>query len=288
MGNNDPEGAKMIGAIIGDVIGSRFEGKTPPVSTAFDLFNKECRYTDDTVLTVAIANSILTGDAYEKSLRSFFNRYPHAGYGGSFKTWARDPLEMTNNSFGNGSAMRVSPIAWAFNDMNSVSCAAIQSAVMSHGHPEGIKGAVAIATSIFLAKNGASKAEIKDNVEKLGYPKIEGLPRIEGNHFATCQGTVPQAVWAFLESENFEDSIRKSIMIGGDVDTIACMAGSIAHAYYDDIPEYMVIKTLESLTEHLATITVDFMKKYVDKEFNYIIKQSEDAAKLDLFRSLFS
>lgn len=278
----------MLGAILGDIIGSRFEKRTPPVSKAFNLFHDDCVFTDDTVLSVAVADCILNGKSYEAAIREYFLKYPYAGYGGAFKLWANNPIGVAYDSFGNGSAMRVAPIGWAFDTEESVMEEAAKTAICSHNHPEGIKGAQAVALAVFLARNGTDKQEIKNRIREMGYPQID---LVDGSHTGfdvTCQGTVPQAVWSFVESDSVEDAIRRAIMIGGDADTLACIAGAIAHAYYKDLPQDFVDEIFVRLTPDLASITKDFVHKYVDDKIVMDAAQSEDYMKKDLFRSIFT
>ena len=220
----------MLGAIIGDIIGSRFE-KNNIKHKDFELFTNESTFTDDTVLTVAVADCILNDRGYESTIKKYGKKYPLAGYGKTFKLWLAGIIKEPYNSWGNGSAMRVSPIGFAFANEESVLKEAKKSAKITHNHKEGIIGAQAIAMSIFLARKGQSKQEIKSYVEgHFGYNLQRTIEEIRPNYEfdVSCQGSVPEAIIAFLESENFEDTIRTAISIGGDSDTIACMAGAIA------------------------------------------------------------
>jgi ADP-ribosylglycohydrolase len=229
----------MLGAICGDVIGSIYE-RINVKHTQFPLFSEGCRYTDDTTLTVAVADAIMNGKDYADTIREYGRAHPLAGYGSSFIAWLDDPNAGPYDSWGNGSAMRVSPVAWLFDTMEEVLIEAEKSAAVTHNHPEGIKGAQAIASSIFLARNGSSKEEIKKWIEDgFGYDLNRTIDEIRPTYEfdVSCQGSVPEAIIAFLESENYEDCIRKAISIGGDSDTIAAMSGSIAEAYYGYISE---------------------------------------------------
>ena len=234
----------MLGAIIGDITGSRYEFHNIK-TTDFPLISRHSEFTDDTVMTCAVADALMRSGAknstedFEKevitSMQTFGHRYPNAGYGGRFYTWLFEGPVKPYKSFGNGSAMRVSPVAWAFNDLESVEKFAASSARVTHNHHEGIKGAQAVAGSIFLARTGKSKAEIKNYVqEKYHYDLSRTLDEIRPTYRfnETCQDSVPQAITAFLEANDFEDSIRKAVSIGGDSDTIAAITGSIAEGAF--------------------------------------------------------
>ncbi len=251
----------MLGAIIGDIVGSIYEGKTIRRKD-FDLFTPKSHFTDDTVLTVAIADSLLTQTPYAQGVKHYFRRYPRAGYGGRFISWGfSDSLE-PYNSFGNGSAMRVSPIAYAFHDLDTVLQEAERSAACTHNHPEGIKGAQAIAAAVFLARNQSSKPEIKTYIETtFNYTLELDLETVEPAG-VTCQRSVPQALMAFLASTSFEDTLRNAMLIGGDSDTLACMAGGIAEAFYGDIPDEIVQSAFARLDHDLQTTITRFLRQY--------------------------
>ncbi len=251
----------MLGAIVGDIVGSIYECKTIRTKD-FELFTSESRFTDDTVLTVAIAETILNDSDYTQSLKQYFHRYPKAGYGGRFITWVLADKVEPYNSFGNGSAMRVSPIAYAFDDLETVLREAERSAAVTHNHPEGIKGAQAIAAAIFMARKNHNKSEIKSLIEqKFAYNLSLDLNSVEPAG-VSCQSSVPQAIIAFLASTDFEDSIRNAVFIGGDSDTLACMAGSIAEAFYGGVPEAIAQPALLKLDDFLRSVTTEFMSKY--------------------------
>ena len=254
----------MLGAICGDIIGSIYEQDNLK-SKDFPLFQKTCKFTDDTVLTCAIADAILHGRPFVDNLKKFYNFYPKAGYGFMFSKWAKSLERRGYNSFGNGSAMRVSPIAWAYDCLSEVLKQAEASAAVTHDHPEGIKGAQAIAGAILKARMGASKEEIKSFATSFGYDLDFTLDAIreEYQFYATCQQSVPQAVVAFLESTDFEDAIRNAISIGGDSDTIACITGSIAEAFYDGVPEAIAEETFSFLDSRLRGIFDLFRDKYL-------------------------
>lgn len=262
----------MIGLILGDIAGSRFEKQAPPVSKAFDLITDKCCFTDDTVLSCAVADSILNNKDYSSTIIGYHDKYPFAGYGRTFKEWAADKGTVRYESFGNGSAMRVAPIGWAFETEKEVLEEAEKTASSSHCHEEGIKGAKAIALAVFLARKGASKKEIKQKIEFLGYREICWMNVDLHDQFdATCQGTVPQAIWSFLMSNSMEDAIRRAIWIGGDADTLAAMAGAISHAYYyrgaNLIEQKYVDIVVERIPPELLDIVKTFTIKYIDKEF---------------------
>ncbi len=254
----------MLGAIAGDIIGSVYEDR-PIKTTDFPLFSSQCCFTDDTVLTVALADSILNGTPYVEKLKEYYRRYPHAGYGGTFLRWATSSDCRPYNSFGNGSAMRVSPIGFAFQDLATVLERAAQSAEVTHNHPQGIKGAQAVAAAIFLARQGTSKADIRTYVETtFGYDLSESIDQIrEWYAFdVTCQGSVPQAITAFLDSTDFEDAIRNAISIGGDSDTLACMTGGIAQAFYRGLPEAIEARVWQLLDPPLREVVAQFTSTY--------------------------
>jgi len=254
----------MLGAIAGDIIGSIYEFDNIK-TTQFELFNPRCTFTDDTVLTVALADSILSDQPYPQKLKAYYHLYPYSGYGGNFRHWARSNSLSPYNSFGNGSAMRVSPVGFAHDSLESVLHAAELSAAVTHNHPEGIKGAQAVAAAIFLARTGSSQAEIKSYVEStFGYDLSKSLDDIRpGYRFdETCPGSVPQAITAFLESTGFEDAVRLAISLGGDSDTIACITGGIAQAYYKGVPLKIEQRVYQILDARLLDIVVNFRKTY--------------------------
>ena len=255
----------MLGAIAGDIIGSVFENQ-PIKTTDFPLFSPLSRFTDDTVLTVAVAYSILRDLDYTPSLKKFGRKYPGAGYGGTFYQWLHTAVSAPYNSWGNGSAMRVSPVGFAFNSISDVLNEAEKSASVTHNHPEGIKGAQATALAIYLARKSEAKDAIRDEISnRFGYDlnrTLDGI-RPEYTFDVSCQGSVPESIIAFLESENYEDAIRKGISLGGDSDTIACITGGIAQAYYGDVPIDIIKDTESRLPEEFMEIIKEFNKKYV-------------------------
>jgi ADP-ribosylglycohydrolase len=255
----------MIGAIAGDVIGSVYE-VAPTKTKDFPLFSMGSAFTDDTVLTVALADSILNNVPYVLKLKEYHRAYPWAGYGASFAAWAVSEKSEPYQSWGNGSAMRVSPVAFAYNDLEVVLEEAKKSAEVTHNHPEGIKGAQATASAIFLAKTGHDKKFIKDYIEKtFGYDLSQSLAKIRPTYDfdVSCQGSVPQSIIAFLESKNYEDAIRNAISLGGDSDTMACIAGGIAQAFYGEVPEVIQNQVFKKLDGQLGWITRQFIQQYL-------------------------
>ena len=254
----------MIGAIAGDVIGSAYEWHNYK-RTDFPLFDPRCTFTDDTVLTVAVADYLLHGGSYVEKFKEYFRLYPGRGYGAGFRRWAASDRVTPYHSFGNGSAMRVSPVGFAFDSLDAVLAEAKKSAEVTHNSDEGIAGAQSVASAIFLARTGKDKQEIKEFVEStFHYDLSEPLRRIRRDYMfdETCGGSVPQAITAFLESRSVVDAIRKAVSIGGDSDTIACIAGGIAHAYYRKIPRKVEEKVMAILDERLRGVVLEFMAKY--------------------------
>jgi ADP-ribosylglycohydrolase len=257
-------GKIMIGAIAGDIIGSVYEWVNIK-TTDFPLFSSENFFTDDTVLTVAVADCILHGHDYAEKFREYTRDYPGRGYGGAFLNWASAPDSMPYNSWGNGSAMRVSPVGFAFKKLEDVLEEARKSAEVTHNHPEGIKGAQAAATAIFLARSGEKKLKIKSYIEEtFRYDLSQSLDSVRSHYKfdVSCQGSVPQAIIAFLESSDYEDAVRKAISIGGDSDTIACITGGIAQAFYGSVPDFIKKRVTEILDNRLNRITADFCRQF--------------------------
>lgn len=253
----------MIGALAGDIIGSVYEWDNIK-TTDFQLFSPKCFFTDDTVLTVALAESILTGFDYADLMKKYYRKYPNAGYGGSFHRWARSNDTHPYNSWGNGAAMRISPAGFAFDSLHDVLEKSKAYTIVTHNHPEGIKGAQATASAIFLARKKATKAEIKNYVSlTFGYDLDRTCDEIRPVYKfnESCQETVPEAIIAFLESDGFENAIRLAISLGGDSDTLACITGGIAQAFYG-VPEEIRSSVLEILDEKLGAITMEFSHKY--------------------------
>ncbi len=253
----------MIGAIAGDIIGSVYEWN-PIKTTEFPLFGNGCHFTDDSVLTIALADYILHGGEWTEVLKTYANRYPDAGYGANFYAWMRSRESKPYNSWGNGSAMRVSAVGFAFPTIDKVLEEAEKSAIVTHDHPEGVKGAQATAAAIFLARQKKTKPEVKAYIEsQFGYELDEPIDSIrEWYEFdVSCQGTMPPAIRAFYEAENFEQAIRLAVSLGGDSDTLACITGGIAQAYYG-IPDDIRNKCLTYLDEHLLSVVQEFCTRF--------------------------
>ncbi|MBD2319743.1 ADP-ribosylglycohydrolase family protein [Phormidium tenue] len=254
----------MLGAIAGDIIGSIYE-VVPMKRKDFKLFSFGSHFSDDTVLTYAVAKSILTGTNYANNFKKCFWRYPLAGFGQRFTCWAMSNRKEGYNSWGNGAAMRVSPIAWAYNDLDTVLKEAERCTVTTHNHPEGIKGGQATAAAIFLARNGKTKAEIRDYIEQnFNYDLRRTLDEIRPNYKfeVSCQKSVPEAIIAFLESTDFEDAIRNAVSLGGDSDTIACITGSIAEAFYGGVPNAIAQPVWKKLDRRIRQTVTEFRKVY--------------------------
>jgi len=217
------------------------------------------------VLTVALADSLLHGTPFVDLQKRYYRNYPHAGYGGMFHRWARAEDSQPYNSWGNGSAMRVSPVGFAFGTLDEVLEQAKRSAEVTHDHPEGIKGAQAVASAVFLARTGQTKEQVKNYVETtFGYdldtPLDEIRPRYEFE--VSCQKSVPQAIRAFLESRDYESAVRLAISLGGDSDTLACMAGGIAQAFFGAVPETIAHRVYEVLDDPLREMTRKFTETF--------------------------
>jgi ADP-ribosylglycohydrolase len=250
----------MIGAIAGDIVGSVYEWD-PIKTTEFPLFKSNSCFTDDTVLTLAIAYAVLNHGGYQEPLKTFGRKYPYAGYGGRFSQWLVSDDSSPYNSWGNGSAMRVSSIGFAFNSIDDVLTEAKKTAEVTHNHPEGIKGAQATALAVYLARTGVTKDEIRAEItERFGYDLSRTVDEIRPAYTfdVSCQGTVPEAIIAFLDSVSYEDAIRKAISLGGDSDTLACITGGIAQAYYKEIPKDILTEVYSKLPEEFINIIEKF------------------------------
>ncbi len=257
----------MIGAIIGDIVGSRFEFGAAP-QEGFELFTPDCSYTDDTVCTVAVADAVLNGRSYQESLLDWCRRYPDpmGGYGNRFNRWIHSEHPQPMNSFGNGAAMRVSPIGWLFDEWEDVLEEAKKSAIVSHNHPEGVKGAQCIAETIcWLRLMRFPKSSVEKKVRKFfGYelPSMRDIRKIgsEGHFDGTCQETVPMALRCFMDANSFEETLRFAVLCDGDTDTKACIAGSVAEAYYQ-VPEWMIEKAIGYLPGDMLNILGQFYER---------------------------
>jgi ADP-ribosylglycohydrolase len=254
----------IIGAIAGDIIGSVYEWHNVK-AVDFDLFCHKSTFTDDSVLTLATMDAIINKKDYTESYQAFGKKYPHRGYGGNFYSWIYSNNPKPYNSWGNGSAMRVSPVGWYGNSIDEVMAEAQKSAEVTHNHPEGIKGAQSTAVGIYMARSRKNKEEIKKFItDTFGYDLNRKIDDIRPNYEfdVSCQGSVPEAIIAFLESTDFENAIRLAISIGGDSDTIACIAGGLAEAYYQKIPDDIIENVLGILPQDLVKIVEDFSIKY--------------------------
>jgi ADP-ribosylglycohydrolase len=254
----------ILGAIAGDIIGSVYEWHNVKI-VSFDLYRHKSTFTDDSVLTLATMDALLSQRNYADSYQLFGRNYPHRGYGGIFSSWIHSENPEPYDSWGNGSAMRVSPVGWYGNSIEEVLAEAKKSAEVTHNHPEGIKGAQSTAAAIFMARIGKSKEEIKKYIMgTFQYNLKRKIDDIRPNYKfeVSCQGSVPEAIIAFLESTDFESAIRLAISIGGDSDTIACITGGIAEAYYKTIPDYIIENTLKRLPKELVKIIEEFSAKY--------------------------
>jgi len=254
----------MIGAIAGDIIGSVYEHRQIKTKD-FPLFDARCTFTDDTVLTVAIADAILSGKPYIDSVRRIGRRYPDVGYGGSFIGWLNSSDARPYNSWGNGSAMRVSPVGFALTTEDEVLDQAMATAEITHNHPEGVKGAQATALAVFLARTGADKESIRSRIaSQFEYDLDRTVDDIRPSYAfdISCQGTVPEAIIAFLDSDSYEDAVRNAVSLGGDSDTLACITGGIAEALYGGVPDGIRTKVKELLTPDLWSVTQAFCAKY--------------------------
>lgn len=259
----------MIDAIAGDIIGSVFELHNT-TTIDFTLFSRWSHYTDDTILTLAVADAIMTGEDYGLKLREWYRLYPDRGFGPGFNKWDASGIAKGRRSHGNGSAMRVSPIGFAFDTLDRVLEEARKSALPSHKHPEAIKGAGAVAAAVFLARTGSSKEDLKQYIEKtLGYDLNKSLDeyRRYPKQDSSCAGSVPQALVVFLKSDSYEDAVRKAVSVGGDSDTIACMAGGIAEAYYCGVPDHIRNAAMAKLDLRSREIVTRFSEEFMLRRY---------------------
>lgn len=254
----------MLGAIAGDIIGSAHEfGLTK--TKDFPLLGPECDFTDDTVMTVAIAQAILTDGDYRRAALDFGRRYPGRGYGGSFQRWLASPDPRPYGSYGNGAAMRASPVGFAFSSVDEVLREAGRSAAFSHDHPEGVKGAQAAALAVFLARTTRDKALVRTEIaSRFGYDLDRTVDAIRPayGHVESCQETVPEAVISFLDSTSYEDAVRNAVSLGGDADTLACIAGGIAEAFYGPVPSEILAGVRQCLAPELWDIVERFYRTF--------------------------
>lgn len=261
----------MIGAIVGDFVGSAYEF-APTKNYNFELVTPASSITDDTIMSLAIADALMQPTVhaqYGARMQHWGRKYPNpkGGYGGAFKQWLESADPQPYNSFGNGSAMRVSAIGWVFTELETVQVEAAASAGVTHNHAEGIRGALATASAVWLARNGYNKEAIRAEVERLGYTLDFSIINIKPHYgfHETCQLTVPAAIRCFYESTSYEDCIRMAVSLGGDADTMACIAGGIAEAYYgeDSIPADLKAKALATLPTDLLGVYNRFRELYL-------------------------
>ncbi len=255
----------MFGAITGDVIGSVYEHRNVK-HKAFPLFDAASRFTDDTVLTLAVAQALLEGEAPGAAMRALHARYPEAGFGPTFRAWIEGGDEASPpKSASNGAAMRISPVAWACDTLDAVCAAAERITVVTHDHPEAVKGAQATAAAVFLARRGAGKAAIRAQIEaRFGYDLSVPLDALRPGYAfdLSCAGTVPPAIRAFLEADDFEDAVRNAVSLGGDSDTLACIAGAIAEAHWGGVPPAIAQAVWARLDAPLAALARRFCAAY--------------------------
>ena len=264
----------MIGALMGDMIGAPYEFDRSPKTKDFPLFSNRSQYTDDSVMTIAVAEALMDSigrtdeeikGALVNSMKKWGGIYPYAGYGSMFIRWLRSPESKPYGSFGNGSAMRVSSAGWLFDTLEETRHMARMTAEVTHNHPEGIKGAEATASAIWMARNGSSKDEIRNYiVQEFEYDLSRSCDEIRPTyrHIETCQQTVPEAITAFMEGKDFEDVVRTAVSLGGDCDTLTCIAAGMAEAMYE-LPEFMVRECRARLPEDMKAVLDRFsgMKK---------------------------
>ena len=272
-GRGKPAGERrqeMYGALLGDIIGSPYEFDMGDKTKDFPLFSRRSIYTDDSVMTIAVADALMaagkdpesTKDLLVYSMRRWGRKEPDAGYGGMFYRWLHAEVPEPYGSYGNGSAMRVSAAGWLYDTLEETRAAARLTAEVTHNHPEGIKGAECVATLIFLARTGKTKAEIRETAETVfGYDLSRTCDEIRPayRHVESCQETVPEAITAFLEGEGFEDVIRTAVSLGGDCDTLTCIAGSIAEAFYG-VPEELKAECRQRISPEMLEVLERFDK----------------------------
>ena len=263
----------MYGAILGDMIGAPYEFDRGGKTKKFPLFTEQSRFTDDTVMTIAVAQALLEvppdaedheiREALVRSMQFWGRKYPDAGYGGRFRVWLRSENPEPYNSYGNGSAMRVSAAGWLCGSLEETERIARLTADVTHNHPEGIRGAAATAGAIFLARSGRSREEIRSCIiERYGYDLSRSCDEIRPgySHVESCQETVPEALTAFLEGTDFEDVIRTAVSLGGDCDTLTCIAGSVAEAYYG-VPEELEAECRRRLPDEILAVLDRFAER---------------------------
>ena len=285
----------MYGAILGDIIGSPYEFDRGKKTKEFPLFSPESEYTDDTVLTLAVAEAFLdmdfaedddvTRDRLVSYLLRWTSAYPRGDYGARYIQWVCSGGYRPYNSWGNGAPMRVAAVGWLFDDLEMTRAMARLSAAVTHNHPEGMKGAEAVAAVMYLARTGSTKDQIRNFIEKeIGYDLSRTCDEIrpEYHHVESCQETVPEAITAFLEGESFEDVIRNAVSLGGDCDTLTCIAGAMAEAFFG-VPEDLKQTCREYLDETMLEVMERFEKRISGED-----REAEDAAYQELLRIIYS
>lgn len=254
----------MLGAIVGDIIGSAWEGSGEK-RYDFPLITKASRFTDDTVMTVAVAQVLLDDLDYAETMREYGRRYPFAGYGMHFARWMRDPEMGPYGSYGNGGAMRVSPVGYWAQSVDAVLAEAARSAAPTHNHPEGTKGAQATALAVFLARSGADKAEIRREIaSRFHYDLNRTVTQLRPTYAVdvSAQGSVPESIIAFLDADSFEAAVRNAVSLGGDTDTMGCIAGAIAEAYYGGVPSALAREIEMRLPSEFMRVIERFAERY--------------------------
>jgi ADP-ribosylglycohydrolase len=260
----------MLGAIIGDIIGSTHEYDNRIKTKDFELFPEGSTFTDDTVLTVAVADSLLNNIPYSESFYKWVSKYPNRGYGQQFFQWVISKDKKPYGSKGNGAAMRVSPIAWYFDTEKEVLEEAKRSAEITHNSKEGIESVQAVAIAIFMARKGKSKEKIKKYImDNFGYDLDRKLDDVRDTyvHSMRAKDSVPESIICFLESDTYEDALRNAVSLGGDADTMACIGGSIAEAYYGSIPEKITNNAIEILPVEFKEILYSLSQSIVPADF---------------------
>jgi ADP-ribosyl-[dinitrogen reductase] hydrolase len=253
----------MLGAIAGDIFGAPYEFDAYPHEDV-DLFNRDRYFTDDTVLTIATADALMTDGDYTRAFREWGRRYPDCSWGGHFCRWLFGDFDGPYNSFGNGSAMRVSPVGWAFDTLDETLAEAKRSAAVTHNHPEGIKGAQATAAAIYLARKGATKQDIRSEITaRFNYDLTRTIADIRPDYSFdfTCQGSVPESIIAFLDADDLEHTLRLAISLGGDADTQAAIAGAVAEAFWGGLPDDIEAEVYRILPPDMAMVITNFQSK---------------------------
>ena len=291
----------MYGAILGDIIGSPYEFDRGSKTKRFPFFDKGCRFTDDTVMTIAVAEALMLANGHNVSddevatkdflidaMHKWGQKYPDAGYGGTFYGWLANEDREPYNSWGNGSAMRVSSAGWLYDDLDTTRRIARWTAEVTHNHPEGVKGAESVASAIFMARNNSSKDEIRSYITKeFGYDLNRTADDIRPTYCfdVSCQGSVPEAIISFLDGESFEDVIRTAVSLGGDTDTIGAIAGSIAEAFYG-VSDELKSECEKRLPDDLADILLMFHTDRRVQLFKEAIKQFESDRSPEMLMTL--